>query len=186
LKRANFIFFRVILTVAAIMLSVSCGRITARRTLEAMTSEGIRLPDSLSCIRDGVKTPVPGGLDKKNRLVVFVDSSECTKCRISNFIRYGGAVELSENGCPFEVLFLLSIAPESYAEMVEYVQLSGLDFPVYIDETNAFRSLNPAVPDDSRYHSILIDDEGKVLFVGNPSAGETMWGLFQKAVSGLE
>lgn len=51
---------------------------------------------------------------------------------------------------------------------------------IYIDETYKFRQSNPHIPDNELFHTFVVNNEGKVLMVGNPFQNEKMEALFMK------
>jgi len=47
------------------------------------------------------------------------------------------------------------------------MQITQLNHPIYIDSLNAFRHANPSFPIESMFHTLLLDEENKVILVGN-------------------
>ena len=119
------------------------------------------------------------------KMIVFIDSTECSKCRISNFIRYEPAFALSDSTRAFKMMLLLSVRKKDLAGILEHVELIDLPFPVFFDTDNAFRRDNPVVPDDTRFHSFLVGKDNVPIFVGDPSVNEKMEGLLREAVEKL-
>ena len=119
-------------------------------------------------------------------LIVFVDSTECSRCRIDKLNRYHDYIALSEEKNTFNVLFLLSINKKSRDEVIEYLLLTEPDYPIYIDENNDFRSLNPSIPDDTRFHTILVNGKGKAILVGDPMANASIRTIFDNVINEVE
>ena len=46
-----------------------------------------------------------------------------------------------------------------------------------------FYIINPHIPDNEMFHTFVINNEGKVLMVGNPFANEKMEALFKKVIA---
>lgn len=63
-----------------------------------------------------------------------------------------------------------------------------LDFPylVYVDYSGSFAETNMSIPEDNRFHSFLLNKEGRPVFVGNPLASDRMMELFKEALESLE
>lgn len=53
-------------------------------------------------------------------------------------------------------------------------------FPIYIDQYGEFRSLNPRIPDDKRFHSFLLNKNGYPIYVGNPLNSQKLFDIFIK------
>ena len=123
---------------------------------------------------------MPEELRSRPKLIVFVDSTECSKCRIDNFIRYESLFELSRTTGSFEVLLLLSVRNSEYQNVVDHLVLSSQSYPVYIDTENNFRRGNPIIPDNSSMHSFSLDSDNRVILVGDPIYNESIMDLFQK------
>lgn len=123
---------------------------------------------------------MPEELRSRPKLIVFVDSTECSKCRIDNFIRYGSLFDLSRATGYFEVLLLLSARGSEYQNIVDHLVLSSSPYPVYIDTENSFRGDNPIIPDNSTMHSFSLDSDNRVILVGDPIYNESIMNLFQK------
>ena len=75
---------------------------------------------------------------------------------------------------------------EEYDEVVKQLMILNFPYPVYVDYSCSFRKLNSFIPDDTRFHSFVIDKNGKPVFVGNPMSGQKMMDLFIQVVSNLE
>lgn len=180
-------FFRniAISLVITLLAVVSCSsdRNKVRRKLNGMMDSAIVLPDDISCIRNGSMLPAEEADLCGKRLIVFVDSTECSRCRIENFARYQEFLARSEDTKAFKVIFLLSIEKKSHDEIVDFLLLTEPNYPVYIDEKNDFRRLNPTIPDDVRFHTIFVDEAGKALLVGDPMANASIRKLFDDVIN---
>lgn len=62
------------------------------------------------------------------------------------------------------------------------LMLSNHTIPVYLDKNGSFAQLNRNIPADQRFHSFLIDETAKPVFVGNPLANVKLEQLFQAAL----
>lgn len=179
--KTNLILFVVI--TMSILLSSGCDRHKVRRALIEMMDSEIYLPDSISCIQNGMLTSTEEFQLNGMRLIVFVDSTECSRCRIDNFMRYREFLELSEISRTFKVIFLLSTDKRSHDEIVDFLLATEPEYPVYIDEKNDFRRLNPSIPDDARFHTMLVDKSDKILLVGDPVANASVHELFVDVIN---
>lgn len=123
---------------------------------------------------------MPEELRSRPKLIVFVDSTECSKCRIDNFIRYGSLFDLSRETGSFEVFLLLSTRKSEYQDIVKHLVLSSSPYPVYLDTENSFRTKNSFVQNNNSMHTLSVDSDNHVILVGDPIYNESIMDLFQK------
>lgn len=176
---------RLLLLIGLCLIAVAtagCKKARLRSQLKELMGSTIVLPEKISCVRDGEMYPMPDSVRQKAKLLVYVDSTECSKCRISRFVRYEPFFKESERDGKFEVVLLLSIKASEYAETVEYLELLENPFPVYIDEEHAFLGRNPVLPADSRLHGMFLQADGRPVLFGDPAAGEKIEELYFKVL----
>ncbi|MBQ0149553.1 MAG: hypothetical protein MJZ04_04015 [Bacteroidales bacterium] len=167
------------LLAAFIILAPGCERHKVKTSLQKMESEAIVFPDNLICIMDGedVEPIIP---PYPSTLVIYADSTECSKCRISNYFKYSDLMAHGKATRRYSVLFLISPPQSDRDPLLEYIRVLGLEYPIYIDYNNEFMKLNAHVPENSRFHTFMVDDQGKVLLVGDPVANSEIMPLFEK------
>jgi hypothetical protein len=59
----------------------------------------------------------------------------------------------------------------------------GMDYPVFIDESNALNRLNH-FPDKVEHQCFLLDKNNRVLLVGNPTLSPPIWELYKEVIAG--
>lgn len=64
--------------------TASCKKAKLRSQLKELMNSTIVLPEKIVCVEDGEIFPMPDSIRNIAKLVVYVDSSECTTCRISH------------------------------------------------------------------------------------------------------
>lgn len=179
---------RLLLLAFLCLLAVSfsgCKKARLRAQLKELMGSTIVLPETISCVYNGEVFPMPDTMRKKAKLIVFVDSTECSTCHISQIGRYHQFFQLSKEKGMFEVMLLFPNIELSGISFERYVLDSELEYPVFFDVDNKFLELNPAVPADQRLHAFLIDNTGIPLYVGDPSFSREMLRLFFGAVNKL-
>lgn len=163
--------------------ATGCGNRQIHRNLEELYRTAIRLPDTLERIAGG--EPASGPLPTAAvRLVSYYPSDACTSCTINQLAKWEPVFELAGDG-RFLPVILFSPDERGYKNLLAELRFTLPPYPVYVDREHAFESLNPAVPADSRYHTFLLDRNGRVVLVGNPLAGDTMWELFRRTLDNL-
>jgi len=63
---------------------------------------------------------------------------------------------------------------------------SGIDHPIYLDETQSLLTLNPCIPEESIYHTFLLDEKNNIILVGSPAHSERIYNLFMNIIEKQE
>ena len=183
MKKRVFLF--VVLFVVLAVAMTGCKKAKLRSQLKELMGSTIVLPERITCIDNGETYPMPDSLRNRAKLIVYIDSSECTTCRISHIEMYHELFHISEEYGSFEVMLLLSNVDLNGIPVIRYLSDMAIEHPVYVDVDNEFLKLNPAIPEDRRMHSFLVDENGTPLCVGDPTASKEMLLVFMGAVDKL-
>jgi len=155
--------------ILAVPVLSSCERIRLHRDIQRIMDSRIVLPQELSVALDGVVKPMDDSLRTVPKMIIYVDSTECTMCRVSKFRLYYDSLYIKSRESGRFALMLMV-----YSKDIEGIPLSRViaDFnfgiPVYVDEKNTYPEENPQIPSDYRLHSVFVDGEGRPVFVGDP------------------
>lgn len=122
------------------------------------------------------------GIDEQNYIYIvnYIEEYGCSKCKLSTMS------ELYRNNIQSKGTILLSIIQSEKTKIEETHNIAkpiGLCGYVYLDTCNAFLEANPQIPDNELFHTFVINNEGKVLMVGNPFQNEKMEALFKKVIA---
>ncbi len=164
------------------IISTGCWNIKLKWQLRELMNSSVTLPKNVSCIYDGCVMSMPDSLRGKKRVIVFVDSTECSKCRISQFVRYTDLFRLSAETQVFVPILLLSTSATERQGVVEHLIQIELPFPVYLDVDHTFAHDNPLLMADRRFHSVVTDESGRVLLVGDLAQSEELMALFAQDI----
>jgi hypothetical protein len=88
---------------------------------------------------------------------------------------------LSDSLKTFSVMAIFSPVKRNLPEVELQMQLLNFPYPIYIDNEGEFAS-NNNIPADKRFHDFLVDKNGKVLFIGNPLAGDQLMTVFMNTL----
>ena len=166
----NLIFYLFLL----FFCSIGCNRPHLRRQLRDQIGSTVVLPEQIICIEEGSLIPIPKQILDSSKLIIYVDSTECGKCQIDNLFRYKEIMEFSDSIKSFNVIPLISVKKDDFDTIIYHLKFFKKPFPVFIDMTNSFHSLNPSVPDDARFHCMFVDTSDRVKFVGDPIQNERL------------
>lgn len=134
-------------------------------------------------VNNGVISTMPDSLRSVPKFIVYIDSSECTTCRISHIEMYHELFHISEENGSFEMMLLLSNVELSGIPVIRYLSDLEIEHPVYVDVNNEFLRLNPVIPEDRRMHAFLTDESGHPLCVGDPVGSEKMLQVFMEVLN---
>ena len=179
---------RLLLIVAVCFLAVAssgCKKARLRSQLKELMGSTIVLPEKITCVYNGEVYPMPDSLRDKPKLIVYIDSTECTTCRISRIGMYHGLFHFAEEIGLFEVMLILSNVDLDGIPVIRYISDLEIEHPVYVDVDNEFLHINRAIPKDKRMHSFLIDRFGSPLCVGDPASSDKMLLVLYRAVNSL-
>ena len=177
------VFFLVVLFVVIAVAMTGCKKAKLRSQLKELMGSTIVLPDRITCVYNGEVFQMPDSLRKKAKLIVFVDSSECHACKLSQLSRYDRLSQLADATKKFEFLFMLGNTHFGRITLVQYLSDLDLSFPVYVDEACVFLGNNSIIPSESIFHSFFLNSDDKILFVGDPILNERVMSLLERTLA---
>jgi hypothetical protein len=165
---------------------ISCKNRELRRELEEFVAKEIVVHDGMWQIVGGQDSIFMNQTAEVTRLIVWVDSLGCSTCRINKMFEYAEMVDYCkeiDNG--FVPLFVFSPPHSMIGDVIYAMKFNEFDYPIIIDEKQAFPAANPHIPADSRFHTFLIDKNGKVVLVGDPVNNPALWELYKTTITTL-
>ena len=163
-----------------LFLIAACSFITAcesnkskiKKTMEQMQSAQIVIPyDKLDCwTSDSLKEILPWK-NAKLKLVHYVDSAQCSSCYLVKKQALEPLIKMEEeSNNQFCNLFIVQPGGKSrnWKMLTDNFKHKSTPATLFIDSLNVFMEVNPNIPSESMYHTFLLDDNNKVILVGNP------------------
>ena len=111
---------------------------------------------------------MPDSLRDKAKMIVYIDSSECQTCRLSQLALYGRLYDMTRETNSFAFLFLLGNTSFGQIPLTRYLADQDYSFPVFIDDRSCFLMMNAVVPKSTIFHSLFLSPDNRVEFVGDP------------------
>ena len=158
--------------------TIGCCIITAcnshkedvQKALEKMQSSTICIPyERMECwTSDSILEDRPWN-KAKLKLVHYVDSATCSTCYLQKIAIYGFLFSMeAQSNNDFYNVFIIN--PNIIAKKKLISDFSGKLIPqtIFVDSTNVFMESNPNLPSESMYHTFMLDENNKVILVGNP------------------
>jgi len=165
-----------------LILSISaCSEQTKlSQELATFMNQTIAFPKHFLKVESGKVELSRVDLDKQI-LVLYSDALSCNLCLINHLHEKIPIYELADSLKTFTAMTILSPKEEEFEEIITGLLDRNFNYPVYID-TGDFSYLNTCIPEDHRFHSFLINQEKKPIFVGDPISSINLWDLFCKVV----
>ena len=141
-----------------------------QKALEKMQSSTICIPyERMECwTSDSILEDRPWN-KAKLKLVHYVDSATCSTCYLQKIAIYGLLFSMeAQSNNDFYNVFIIN--PNIIAKKKLISDFSGKLIPqtIFVDSTNVFMESNPNLPSESMYHTFMLDENNKVILVGNP------------------
>lgn len=136
---------------------------------------------SFVCVKEGKQIDIDDG-SSDLRLIVYSDTSYCSPCHIKRMYEWDTIVSY-ERKRVFSVDFIVGVKSEDFESVKEATASMALNHHIYIDTLNSFLNMNPCIPENSQFHTFLINKKGKILLIGNPLKNEKINSLLKKVIS---
>ena len=107
--------------------------------------------------RDTVEYELP---HSSHKILVYVDSIGCTSCKLQ-LHKWKEFIE------EVDVPVIFVFHPKDLREISYLLKRDGIDIPVCIDVEDKLNAMN-RFPSHQEFQTFLLDDENKVVFIGNP------------------
>jgi hypothetical protein len=142
------------------------------------TGKSIQIPDIQPTViisKDSVRHAVT--TDNKYKILLYVDSTGCTKCKLQLHIWKRYMEEINSKAD-----FMFYFHPKTNKEEL-YLLFSSEEFiqSVYIDNNDSINKLN-RFPDNPMFQCFLLDKDNKVTAIGNPVHNLKIWELYKKII----
>ncbi|MDR0604192.1 MAG: DUF1573 domain-containing protein, partial [Bacteroidales bacterium] len=159
----------------------------ARQIVSEWVGKEIHMPDNVLCTimgKDTVSDACLALMDAEYKVLLYVDSSGCSSCRLRLF-QWKTLMSESDSLFREKVSFLFFFQPKSKKELDILFWREQFNYPVFIDMKNNINRINhfPAKPE---YQCFLLDKDNKVQMIGNPASTPKMWNLYKQVISGQQ
>jgi hypothetical protein len=157
----------------------------AQQIVSEWIGKEIRIPDNVLCNvmgKDTVSDAYQALLDAEYKVLLYVDSSGCSSCRLKLF-QWKRLMSESDSLFQGKVSFLFFFQPKSKKELRALFRTEKFNHPVFIDMKNNINRLNH-FSTKPEYQCFLLDKTNKVQMIGNPTSFPKMWELYKQVISG--
>lgn len=170
--------------IASIIVSSCSNRFRLKATMKEFVKEEIIIPDNLYVVENGNYSKDDFQNLDDSRLIIYIDSLSCNTCRITHLLEMLPLYEFSEEDGRFSILPIFSPKIDDLPDIEQQLLLLDFPYPIYVDVYGEFAQKNN-IPVDNRFHNFLIDEVGKVRFVGNPIDNEQLRSIFINTLNNI-
>lgn len=173
-----------VLMLAFLLFLGSCSNGEKRKIvalLQDWTSHEIKFPADLIFTiqgRDTVDFPMCGEF----KVVSYVDSIGCTDCKMQLF-KWNKFVAMLDSAFSKKVSIYMILNPKSLTDIKYILRRDGFKYPVCIDLNDSFNKLN-RFPSNIAFQTFLLDENNKVLAIGNPIHNPKIKELYLNIIQG--
>lgn len=115
-------------------------------------------------------------------IVSYIDSIGCTNCKLRLPV-WEAFINQLYSICPGKVSTFLFLHPKDRKELVHILARDKFSYPICIDEKDSFNKLNQ-FPTDMTFQTFLLDENNKVLAIGNPIHNPKIRELYLNIIQG--
>lgn len=147
----------------------------------------ILLPEDIPCYisgKDTLNILCEELFYKDYKILLYVDSTGCSDCRLKLY-EWKQLVEEADSLFQDRVGFLLYFQPKSIREIAFLFEQYRFDYPVFIDSKGIINKTNN-FPQTKEYQCFLLDNNNKVLIIGNPVLNVRIWELYKSYISEVQ
>jgi hypothetical protein len=158
-------------------------RIEVTEVLEEWTDKKIEFPKNIQCCiagDDTLSSVCNKLLEKDFKILLYVDSTGCSDCRLKLF-EWQKIISESDSLFCDKVGFLFFFQPKSKKELSLIFEINDFSYPVFIDKNNTIYKLNKFSAKE-QYQCFLLDKNNVVLAIGNPVLNPKIWKLYKDII----
>jgi len=173
---------------AALIVFISCetrrngdkDKDKLKQALSMWIGKEIFLPKDLEIKAREKDTICNDIFSKKFKVLIYVDSIGCTACKFKLF-EWGEIIKkvLKNNS---NVSFLFYVHSNDYVKLEEFTQINKFIYPIIYDKADKLNRLNH-LPDNLRFHTFLLNQNNKIVLVGNPVGNPKLLDLYLQQIS---
>jgi len=170
--------------ITLLLLSSSCKSKEEKESEMIVTEwigKKIIFPKNIQFSILGKDTACTDILQKPFKILLYIDSTGCTSCRL-RFYDWKSLIEEADSIAPESVSFIFIFQPKKKKELQLLLRQHQLNYPVIVDLTDKINKQNH-FPKKRPYQCFLLNKNNTVLMVGDPFINPKIWELYKKLMS---
>ncbi|KIO47121.1 MULTISPECIES: hypothetical protein [Sanguibacteroides] len=144
----------------------------------------IAFPTTLEAKFLGEDTTCNDLLNKCYSILVYVDSNECSECRLQLYEWYKKITETRAYSDSLAFLFVAHV--ENPKQVVILSKQNNFRYPIFFDKKGMMGKLNK-FPDSYQFKTFLLNEKKEVVLMGTPIGNDELWRLYKEVIiSGIK
>ena len=170
--------------ILGILLCSACNKSSYQKTLADELREfkemAIIFPNNM--LFKGYDGHLPDStlLNRPLKMVVYINSKNCESCKLMALLPIHIFILENKHYRNFGVVVVLS--PSHLESAENFLEEMCFRQTVFYDLDGSFERLNSHLPKDERFHTFLLDENNKVVLVGNPVRNAKLKKLYLAAL----
>ncbi len=178
---------KIVIACLIAIVAIACTKKTdkqaqAERIVTEWVGKTVKFDKEIPLTVYGKDTVLPNFGITPYKLLLYVDSTGCTSCKLKLF-EWQKLMAEADTLLANELSFVFYFHPKNKEELVYMFRRDRFNYPVYIDNRNTLMTLNK-LPTDPAFQCFLLDAQNKVLSIGNPAVNPGVWKLYKKIMTG--
>lgn len=116
-------------------------------------------------------------------IICYVASKGCVPCQMK-LLEWKNLIDEFKGAEDVDVNFLMILEKNSDS-IASAIKTTSFDHPVALDKEGAFMQIN-RLPTQSKYHTLLLDDNNDIIAVGNPVINPKVKNIYRNVIFGSE
>ena len=154
----------------------------AEKIVTEWVGKTILFPDDITLSVYGRDTLVPNLYNTPYRILLYVDSTGCTSCKLKLY-EWQKMMTEADSTLKGKLSFIFCFQPKNQNDLVYLLLRDRFNYPVYIDNQNKIHQQNQ-FPANQLYQCFLLNEQNKVISIGNPAQNPGIWKLYKEIISG--
>jgi len=169
------------------ILAIACTKKTekqakAEQIVTEWVGKTIQLSPDIPLSVYGKDTVLPDFGATPYKILLYVDSSGCTTCKMKMY-EWRELIAEADSLLNEKLTFVFYFQPKNTKDLMFLLRRDRFNYPVYIDSNSSLMHLNK-LPEDPAFQCFLLDAQNKVLSIGNPALNPGVWKLYKKIMTG--
>lgn len=166
-----------------ILLSIACAcKNTVKETQDTiakMSGKEVVFPEGMT-YQIGDREIDYNPSDGDYKIIVYIDSSGCTTCRMKIPV-WEQIISEYKHLTDKEINFLMVLNTAPTPEFIYVIKQKDFKHPICFDPENKFGSANN-FPTQDEFHTMLLDAEDKIIALGNPADNPKIKKLYDRII----
>jgi len=168
--------------IISIVLAIACSCNTPKREIKRAFGTQVEMPFSLRYY-SGKYLEYERSDDALATMLIWYDSTQCSGCKLSAINGLEDYVRFCKDTVAVANVDIVFSPPAGIEESFDEAIINAkCKYPLFVDYEGVFAKYNRKLPKSSNLHTFLLDANGKIILVGDPTHNNKLWELYKKYI----